>query len=165
VTVTQKGGRMPRRLLLVGDWPWTDSRPDQHRLGLFLASGEALTTIFLAAYAVIVIWPGSTFATSPAFALLRDLADHRAGFWGVIAVALAITGPVALAMDSGSLRILSLVSQGLFFLFLANSVRLGTPASFLLGMVLASGCWLILRATALVRHHWQGGRRDGRRGG
>jgi hypothetical protein len=156
---------MPRRLLLVGDWPWTDYRPGQHRLGLFLCSGEALTTIFLAAYAAIVIWPGSTFATAPAFALLRDMVDHRAGFWGVLAIALAITGPVALAMDSGSLRILSLTSQGVFFLFLANSVRLGAPASFLLGMVLASGCWLILRAVSLVRHHWQGGRRDERRDG
>jgi hypothetical protein len=156
---------MPRRLLLVGDWPWTDFRPGQRRLALFFASGEALTTIFLAAYAVIFVWPGSTFATSPAFALLRTAVDHRGGFWGALAIALAITGPVALAMDSGSLRILSLTSQGVFFLFLANSIRLGAPVSFLFGMVLVSGCWLVLRAASLVRHHWQGGRRDGRRGG
>lgn len=156
---------MPRRLLLAGDWPWTDYEPGRPRFVYFLCSGEALTTIVLTFYAITFSWRGSTFATSAAFSWMRDLADHRTGVWTAIALALAFTGPLALAMDSGSLRILSMFSQGIFFLFLANSVRLGAPPSLLFATVLVSGCWLIVRAVSLVRHHWRGGRRAEQRGG
>lgn len=153
-----------RRLLDAADWPWSDHRPEGHsRWTYFIRSGEALTSAFLATYAAIFVWPGSTFATSPAFAWLRQLVRDHGGFWVALALALAITGPYALWKDSGALRILSMASQGVFFLLLANSVRLGAPPSLLAATLTVAGVWLMVRATFLLRHHLRWGGRRGER--
>lgn len=146
-----------RRLLNIGHWPWTDHRPSWPRGVLFLASGECVTTLFLACYAVVFANPDSTFSTSVAFSWIRSITAgaYHGEAWAAISVALALTGPVALWENSGVLRMLSLVSQGIFFLLLANSVRMGAPASLLFATLLISGSWLILRAVSLAWHFWR----------
>ncbi len=147
---------------MAGDWPWTDYRPGQHRVVYFLRSGEMLTTACLVGYALLFANPDSTFAVSSAFSWLRTLVTQRGDIWAAIAVALAFTGPLALAFDSGTLRIASLFSQGVFFLLLANSVRLGAPPSLLFGTLIICGGWLVVRALALFWFHWHAG--EGQRG-
>jgi hypothetical protein len=151
-----------RRLRGAADWRWSDHRPEGHsRWTYFARSGEALTSLFLASFAAIFLWPGSTFATAAAFAWLRQLVAGHGGVWVAVAVALAITGPYALWQDSGALRILSTASQGAFFILLANSVRLGAPPSLLAATLVLSGLWLLVRAAFLLRHHWRWGGRRG----
>lgn len=147
-----------RRLLDSAAWPWTDADPARvARPVQFARSGEALTSACLLAYAAIFLWPGSTFAVAPVLAWLRATSDGRPGPWAALALALAITGPLALWWDSGMLRILSLGSQAGFFLVLANAVRLGSPPGLLIATLALLGAWSAGRAATLARAHWRGG--------
>lgn len=151
-----------RRLLDMADWKWSDHHPAGHtRWTYFVRSGEAVTTALLAAYAAVILWPGNHFAHGEAWAWLRALTGGHAGPWAAMAVALAITGPWALWQDSGSLRVLSMVSQGAFFLLLANTVRAASPPGLLLATLLVCGLWLVVRALFLLRHHLRRGGRGG----
>lgn len=146
----------------MADWPWSDANPSRDtRFTYFLRSGELFTTILLAGFAVIFWLPGSTFHTAGTYTWLRSLLGGHPGLWVIVAIGLSFTGVVALWLDSGLMRVLSNVSQGVFFLLLANSVRLGAPPSVLLVVLVISGGLLITRSTVVLRNHWIGGTRGG----
>lgn len=157
-------GSMPKRLIHMANWPWSDADPVKDtRFTYFLRSGELFTTLILAGIALIFWLPGSTYKTASVYTWLRSLVPVFPGIWVIVAIGLSLTGIVALAMDSGTMRILSNMSQGLFFLLVANSARVGAPPSILLVVLAIGGCLLIVRAIVVFRNHWhRGGVRHGR---
>lgn len=140
----------------VRDWPWSDN-PGALATGgrwfTFARSGECLTTLFLASYAVVFLWPGSTFAASAAFRWLAHLSHQQEQPWAALACALSLTGPLAVGLDAGSLRIISLASQGSFFLLLGISFWRNSPLGLGWITFVLSGLWLMWRAATLLRHH------------
>jgi hypothetical protein len=137
-------------------WPWSDLDRTAGRWALFVRSAESLTTCFLWAYAVVLWWPGSTFAISKAFAWLILASGGNELPWSVAAFALGVIAPLAVGMDDGRLRILSLVSQGAFFGFLGLSFAVNSPLGLGWVTFALSGAWLLWRGLGLM---WQHARR------
>lgn len=143
----------------VTDWSWTDFGTPlglRGRWYIFVRSGECLTTTFLAAYCAVFLLPGSTFARSAAFDWLAHLSHRREQPYAIMAIALSLTGPLAVGLDSGSLRIMSLVSQGAFFLLFGLSFWRNSPLGLGWITFVLSGLWLVWRAASLLRHHTRG---------
>lgn len=131
-------------------WRWSDLDRPRGRWALFARSAECLTTAFLWCYAVVLIWQGSTLTVSPAFAWLVRLTGDNDTPWAIAAFVLALVAPLAVLMDDGRLRLLSLLSQGVFFLFLGLSAFVNSRLGLGWATFLASGLWLLWRACELA---------------
>jgi hypothetical protein len=130
-------------------WHWSDLDRPLGRWSLFFRSAEFLTTAFLWGYAAVLLADGATIAAFPAFAWLRQISggDER---WMVACVCLAVLAPAAVLLDDGRLRGLSMISQGVAFLFMGLSAWFNSPLG--LGWVTfgASGLWLLIRSAMLL---------------
>jgi hypothetical protein len=142
--------------MTLAHWSWTDFGSPLTQRGrwyIFARSGEALTAMLLTVYAVIFLLPGSTLTTSASWAWLINLSHQRSEPWAVMAFALSVTGPLAVGMDEGRLRVLSLASQGVFFVLLGISVFQAVPRGLGWSTFMLAGLWLLWRAGTLVRYH------------
>lgn len=135
----------------VDDWPWTDTDQPRSRWGLWFISGEFLPTVFLWGYAAILLFPGSTFASSRAFAWLTAISRGDELPWAVAVFVLSIVAPLAVAMDEGRLRALSLISQGGLYAFWGISFLVNSRLGLGWWTYVACAAWLLWRGVSIVR--------------
>lgn len=102
-------------------WKWSDLDRPRGPWGLFALSGEFLTTLLLWGYTAVLLAPGATVTQTPALAVLAEASRGKDWPWAAVAFALSIVAPIAVWLDAGRLRLLSLVLQGAFFALLGWS--------------------------------------------
>ena len=153
-------------------WQWSDVDRPLSRGRLFTRSAEFLTTAFLIFFAAIFLLDRATISRLAAFTWAFQLTGDDEFPWAVASFILAIVGPLAVLFDDGRLRLISLLGQGTFFLFLGCSALLNARDGVLWGLFLICGCWLLWRFLELawprlvcaLRHALQLWLRDERRG-
>ena len=137
-------------------WQWSDHPAPGRvpgRWWLFIRAGEAVTTGIVASYAAVFALPGSTLATVRSYAWLARLSGGSETPWAAWALALLLVAPLAVALDAGALRFLSVLSQCLFFALIADSFYVGNPLGFGWAANAILAGWLGWRAATLLRHH------------